>query len=96
MGLHSSTFRLAVSKFCGTGGPFRGCLKGDLGMLGGIRGRLGVVVCVRNGSGCNQKWTSVRPWTQAYNSYVKDGVDPITRREGTSSQFKVGWCRLDR
>jgi len=28
-GLHSSTFRLNVSAFCGTGGAFRGCLGGD-------------------------------------------------------------------
>ena len=29
---------------------------------------------------------------QAYDDYVKDGVDPVQRREGTSSQFKgVSW-----
>ena len=28
-GLHSSTFRLSVSAFCGIGGAFRGCLGGD-------------------------------------------------------------------
>ena len=32
-GLHSSTFRLNLSAFCGIGGAFRGCL-GVLGMLG--------------------------------------------------------------
>ena len=29
---------------------------------------------------------------QAYNKYVEDGVDPVTHRDGTSSQFKgVTW-----
>jgi len=29
---------------------------------------------------------------QAYDNYVEDGVDPVTHREGTSSQFKgVSW-----
>jgi len=37
-GLHSSTFRLNVSAFCGIGGAFRGCLGGVEGVLGGIRG----------------------------------------------------------
>ena len=33
---------------------------------------------------------------QAYNSYVEDGVDPVTRREHTSSQFKgVSWNKKD-
>ena len=33
-GLHSFTFKLNVSAFCGIGGAFRGCLGGD----GGFRG----------------------------------------------------------
>jgi len=31
MGLHSSTFRLNVSAFCGIGGALRGCLGGVWG-----------------------------------------------------------------
>ena len=45
-GLHSSTFRLNVSAFCGIG---EGCLGGVSGVFGGMRGKLGVF-CVRNGS----------------------------------------------
>jgi len=37
-GLHSSTFRLTVSAFCGIGGAFRDCSAGVLGVLEGIRG----------------------------------------------------------
>jgi hypothetical protein len=36
-GLHSFTFPLNVSAFCGVGGSFRDCLWGIYGVLGGIR-----------------------------------------------------------
>jgi hypothetical protein len=39
-GLHSSTFQLSLSAFCGIGGAFRGCLGGVQGVSGGIRGWL--------------------------------------------------------
>ena len=39
-GLHSSTFRLDVSAFCGIGGVIRGCVGGAYEVLGGIRGCL--------------------------------------------------------
>jgi len=35
-GLHSFTFQLNVSAFCGNGGASRGCLGAVLGVLGGI------------------------------------------------------------
>jgi len=35
-GLHSSTFRLNLSAFCGIGGTFRGCLGGVQGVIGGV------------------------------------------------------------
>ena len=41
-GLHSSTFRLNVSAFCGTGGTFRGCLGGVKGVFRRSQGYLGV------------------------------------------------------
>ena len=46
-GLHSSTFRLNVSAFCGTGGAFRGCLGGAQEVNGGITGclRVGCILC---------------------------------------------------
>jgi len=44
-GLHSSTFRLNVSAFCGTGGAFRGCLRSVWEVLGGIRGCLQCILC---------------------------------------------------
>ena len=37
-GLHSSTFRLNCSAFCGTGVAFRGCLGGVAGVLRISRG----------------------------------------------------------
>ena len=49
-GLHSSTFRLNVSAFCGIGGVSRGCLEGVWEVMGVIRGCLGLF-CVRNRSG---------------------------------------------
>jgi hypothetical protein len=50
-GLHSSAFQLNLfSAFCGIEGAFGGCLQGDFGVSGGIRGRLGVIICVRTGS----------------------------------------------
>jgi hypothetical protein len=39
--LHSSTFRLNLSAFCGTGGAFRGCLWGVKGVSEGIMRCLG-------------------------------------------------------
>jgi len=44
-GLHSSTFRLNVSDFCGTGGAFEGCSGGVYGVLGGIGGCIGCIMC---------------------------------------------------
>ena len=44
-GLHSSTFRLNVSAFCGIGGAFKGCLGGVQEVLGGIRGCSGCILC---------------------------------------------------
>jgi len=41
-GLHSFTFRLNVSAFCGTGGAFRGCSGGVQGYYGVLRGYQGV------------------------------------------------------
>jgi hypothetical protein len=41
-GLHSSTFRLNVSAFCGTEGTCKGCLCGG---SGGLRGCLGCISC---------------------------------------------------
>jgi hypothetical protein len=42
-GLHSSTFRLNLSTFCGIGGAFSGCLGGVLEVSGGIGGCLGCI-----------------------------------------------------
>jgi hypothetical protein len=47
-GLHSSTFWLNISAFCGKGGAFRGCLGVVEQVLGGIWGCLGCILC--------QKW----------------------------------------
>ena len=48
-GLHSSTFQLNGSAFCGMGGAFKDLLKGCLGgvceVLGGIRRWLGCILC---------------------------------------------------
>jgi len=44
-GLHSSTFRLNVSGFCGIGGAYRGRMGGVYGGLGGIRGCIECIVC---------------------------------------------------
>jgi len=44
-GLHSFTFQLNLSAFCGIGGVFEGCLRGVLGVWGSIRGVLGVFSC---------------------------------------------------
>jgi len=41
-GLHSSTFRVNLSAFCGIGGALRGCLGGVRGLPGAIKG----VFCV--------------------------------------------------
>ena len=41
-GLHSSTFRLNVSAFCGIGGAFWDCLGAAYGVLRGIGGYYGV------------------------------------------------------
>jgi hypothetical protein len=43
-GLHSSTFRLNVSAFCGIGGASRGYVGGVYEVLGGVEGCLGCVV----------------------------------------------------
>jgi len=46
--LHSSTFRLNLSTFCGMGvhvGMFRGCLGGVRGLLRSIRGCSGCILC---------------------------------------------------
>jgi len=48
--LHSSTFLLNISASCGTEGAFSGCLGVVWGVLGSIRGCLGLF-SVRNGSG---------------------------------------------
>ena len=42
-GLHSFTFQLNVSAFCGIGGAFRGSFRGCSGVLGGMRGCAGWV-----------------------------------------------------
>jgi len=42
--LHSSTFRLNVSAFCGIGGAFRGYLGGACEVLRGNRGDLGCIL----------------------------------------------------
>jgi len=44
-GLHSSTFWLNLSAFCGIGGACRGGLGGVQEMLGGIRGCAGCILC---------------------------------------------------
>jgi len=44
-GSHSSTFRLNVSAFYGTGGAFRDCLGGFKGVSGGIMGYYGCILC---------------------------------------------------
>jgi len=52
--LHSLTFQLNVSAFCGIGGVCRDYVGGDLGVFRGRYGILGGVqgiLCVRNGSG---------------------------------------------
>ena len=43
--LHSSTFRLNMSVFCGIGGAFRNCLGGVQEVSMGIRGYLGYTLC---------------------------------------------------
>ena len=43
-GLHSSTFRLNVSAFCGVGGAFRGCSGGVYEVLRGSRRCLGCAI----------------------------------------------------
>jgi len=49
MGLHSSTFRLNVSAFCGIGVAFRDCCSGVFrrwyGVLGDIEGCSGCILC---------------------------------------------------
>jgi hypothetical protein len=52
-GLHSSTFRLNVSAFCGIGGAiggYQGVVEAVLGALMGCSGCI-LCICVRNGSG---------------------------------------------
>ena len=44
-GLHSSTFQLNLSAFCGIGDAFRDCLGGVLGVRGDIRGQFGRLLC---------------------------------------------------
>jgi hypothetical protein len=44
-GLHSSTFRLNVSAFCGLGGACRGCIRGLQEVSRDSRGCLGCVLC---------------------------------------------------
>jgi len=44
-GSHSSTFRLNVSAFCGTGGAVGGCLGGVLEVLRVMRGCLECILC---------------------------------------------------
>ena len=39
-GLHASTSHLNVSTLCGIRGAFRGCLRGDMGIEGGVQGEL--------------------------------------------------------
>ena len=46
-GLHSSTFRLNVSAFCGIGVASRGCLGGVQKVLGGGRGVRGCSGCMK-------------------------------------------------
>jgi len=46
-GLHSSSFRLKLSAFCGIGGALRGCLGGAWKVLGNIWGYLGCTMCQR-------------------------------------------------
>ena len=43
-GLHSSTFQLSVSAFCGIKSAFRGCLWDDHEVLGNTRGSLGCIL----------------------------------------------------
>ena len=43
--LHSSTFRLNVSAFCGKGAAIRGGLEAVYGVVGGISGCLGHLLC---------------------------------------------------
>jgi hypothetical protein len=44
-GLHSSTFWLNLSAFCGTGAAFMGCLGGIWAVTRGVRGCLGCYLC---------------------------------------------------
>jgi len=44
-GLHSSSFQLNVSASCGIEGASMGYSDGDYGVLGGIRGCFGCIVC---------------------------------------------------
>jgi len=44
-GLHSSTFRLNVSAFCGIGGALRGYSRGVYEVVGGKRGCLRRILC---------------------------------------------------
>ena len=44
-GLHSSTFRLNLSDFCGIGGAFRGCVGSVQEVSGGIKEYHGCVLC---------------------------------------------------
>jgi hypothetical protein len=44
-GLHASTSRRNVNAFCGIGGALRGCLRGVWGLLGGIKGCSGCILC---------------------------------------------------
>jgi len=44
-GVHSSTFWLNVSGFCGIEGVIRGCLGGVHEVLGGIRGCVWCILC---------------------------------------------------
>ena len=44
-GLHSFTFQLNVSAFCGIKGSFRGSSGGGLKVLGGIMGCVGCILC---------------------------------------------------
>jgi hypothetical protein len=47
-GLHSSTFQLNLSAFCGIGVAFRGCFEGVWGVIGDAKGYFGCISC--------QKW----------------------------------------
>jgi hypothetical protein len=44
-GLHSSTFQLNISAFCGIGGALRGCLASFQEVAGGMRRWLGCILC---------------------------------------------------